>query len=591
MLDFYTSFYYALFVFYGGVYTTMATIQARKSRGRKYWYIVESRRINGKPRPIMLAYLGKVDDLLKRLNGLTEEIKLKSYSHGAVAALLQVANELDICKTINKYVNSKRSYTTKKPIRNNLTVGASLLLAAIGRACRPTSKASWADWAKTTSLSYLLRISLNKIDSQHFWDLMDALPVESVEKIEEEIIQKIFQKYNLKTDTLFYDTTNFFTYIHTTNNRCNIAKRGRNKQKRSDLRQVGLALVVSKRDKLPLFHLTYEGNRHDSKIFSRIVKKVKVRLEKLGLSLEQHTLIFDRGNNSKANFALLTKNDMHYVGALVPYQHKQIVNESMRYLSKNNKESSYRTQQTIWGEKRTVVAFISDALKASQLSWIYNSIDKIETSLRQLQQGIAKRKRDIKSIEARVSEIIKKYESYINYHIDKQPNGKHQLNFSINKTMLEQTENERGFRILITNRHDWSSEEIIQSYHGQSQIERSFRDLKNPYNLAVRPQYHWTDQKIKVHFFICVLGYLLTALLKLKIKEAANYDYESGALIHELNSIRLATLLEDTKTQGKMKAHYKLEEMSKTEQDLVAALSLEYYHRKRPKISGFSVYN
>jgi len=233
----------------------MATIQARKSRGRKYWYIVESRRVNGKPRPITLAYLGKADDLLKRLNGLTESIKLKSYSHGAVAALLQAAGEIDLCKTINKHVGSKRSYTTKKPIRNNLTVGATLLLAAIGRACQPTSKDGWAEWAKTTSLPYLLRISLNKIDSQHFWDSMDAVPEEAIEKTEEEITQIVFQKYKVKTDTLFYDTTNFFTYIHTTNDKCDIAKRGRNKQKRADLRQVGLALVVSEKEKLPLFHL------------------------------------------------------------------------------------------------------------------------------------------------------------------------------------------------------------------------------------------------------------------------------------------------------------------------------------------------
>ena len=79
----------------------MATIQAKTSRGHKYWYIVESRRINGKPRPIVLAYLGKPADLLKRLQGLTENIKVKSYSHGAIAALLQVAQKLDIPLSIS----------------------------------------------------------------------------------------------------------------------------------------------------------------------------------------------------------------------------------------------------------------------------------------------------------------------------------------------------------------------------------------------------------------------------------------------------------------------------------------------------------
>ena len=45
----------------------MASIQSKMSRGNKYWYIVESRRVEGKPRPIVLAYLGKADGLLKRL--------------------------------------------------------------------------------------------------------------------------------------------------------------------------------------------------------------------------------------------------------------------------------------------------------------------------------------------------------------------------------------------------------------------------------------------------------------------------------------------------------------------------------------------
>ena len=67
----------------------MATIQAKTSRGHKYWYIVESRRVNGKPRPVVLAYLGKPMDLLRRLQGQAGPLTVKSCSHGAVAALLR----------------------------------------------------------------------------------------------------------------------------------------------------------------------------------------------------------------------------------------------------------------------------------------------------------------------------------------------------------------------------------------------------------------------------------------------------------------------------------------------------------------------
>ncbi|ODS30407.1 MAG: hypothetical protein SCARUB_04480 [Candidatus Scalindua rubra] len=73
-------------------------------------------------------------------------------------------------------------YMSKKP-RNDLTSGITLLLGAIGRVCMPTSKRAWWNWAKTTTCEYLLRRSLSKIDSQHFWDLMDALPVEAIGQI------------------------------------------------------------------------------------------------------------------------------------------------------------------------------------------------------------------------------------------------------------------------------------------------------------------------------------------------------------------------------------------------------------------------
>ena len=187
----------------------MATIQAKTSRGQKYWYIVESRRVNGKPRPIVLAYLGKADKLLKRLQAIDGQIKLKSYSHGAIAALLNVAEQLEIPSIINQYVKSPRSYLPTKPKRNHLTVGITLLLGAMERVCVPTSKRGWWNWAKTTSCEYLLRCALSRIDSQHFWDLMDALPVEAIPKIEAELLQKVQTHYPLEHDTLLFDTTNF----------------------------------------------------------------------------------------------------------------------------------------------------------------------------------------------------------------------------------------------------------------------------------------------------------------------------------------------------------------------------------------------
>ncbi len=578
----------------------MATIQSKNSRGYKYWYIVESRRVNGKPRPIVLAYLGKAADLLKRLQGLTEKLRLKSYSHGAAAALLNVANALDVPSVINKHIRSPRPYRAEKPVRNNLTAGITLLLGAVGRVCMPTSKRGWWNWAKTTTVEYLLRHSLSKIDSQHFWDLMDALPEESIAEIEREFVEKTLKTYNLQSDTLFFDTTNFFTYIDTTNLRCTIARRGKNKQKRYDLRQVGLAMVVTRNDMIPLFHHTYQGNLADARVFSTVIETIKDRMNGLGFDSNKHTIVFDRGNNSRDNMATVERLSLHYVGALTPFHHKQLVEDAVcnfkEYDVDGSKMQVYRDKRIIWGQERTVVVFISEKLKAGQLRGMYQSLEKAEQQLKLLQQHLGNPKgkmRDKAGLEDTIRSVVKGQftKDIIDWSLQEVSEGKFQLNFSINQKKLEEIEGELGFRILMTDRHDWDTVDIIKAYYGQSKIEHAFRNLKNPYHLALKPQFHWTDQKIRVHFFICVLGYLLASIVWHQAKAYAQFSGTLDTLLDTLNNIRLSAMLEETKSRGRVKATYQLEEMSDEESLFMNALGIMDFHKHRLKLQGLSVYN
>ena len=86
----------------------MATIQKKPCRGRCYWQIVESRRINGKPRPIVLMHLGTAEGLLRRLR---EEggkpLKAKAVQFGAIAALWNLARELNIVSLIDEVVGKR----------------------------------------------------------------------------------------------------------------------------------------------------------------------------------------------------------------------------------------------------------------------------------------------------------------------------------------------------------------------------------------------------------------------------------------------------------------------------------------------------
>lgn len=579
----------------------MATIQSKMSRGHKYWYIVESRRVNGKPRPIVLEYLGKAENLLIRLRqGLGETLKIKSHSHGAVAALLIVARQLDVVAVINRYVQSQRSYWPDKPLRNNLTVGITLLLAAIGRICMPTSKRGWWTWAQTASLEYLLRVSFSKLDSQHFWDLMDCLPEDAIEKIELELLRNLQPHYDLGADTLFYDTTNFYTFVDTENTRCDIAQRARNKQKRNDLRQVGLALVVTRRDFIPLFHHTYKGNMSDSTVFRQVIGRIKRRMQDLNMDLEKHTLVFDRGCNSKQNLALVARLKLHYVGALTPSQHIDLIQDAETNFMPTNVGdktlSLYRDKRVIWGEERTVLIFISEKLKDGQLRGIYQVLKRKKLVLGKIQRSLANpraKKRTREQLVATIDALLQGQfmKDLLTYELAELSDGHFSMTYRTNQKKLDQLEDKLGFRIIMTDRHEWSSEAIVAALHGQSTVEQAFKNIKNPYHLAVTPEFHWTDQKIRVHYFSCVLGYLLASLIWREARIKADFTGTLDTLLDTLNNIRLTTLLEMSGKRGTPKATRQIEEMTDDQRRLVDSLNLADLHKTQIKIEGVSVYS
>ena len=576
----------------------MASIQYKVHNGRKYWCIVESMRINGKPRAKIVEYLGTAEALLARLQNKETRTKIKSFSHGAVVALLTLAKKLDVVSIINKHTSSQREYWSQQPLRNHLTAGITLLLASIGRVCEPISKRGWQNWAKMTSCEHLLRISTTQIDSQHFWDLMDCIPEDAIEKIELEILQNVLEFYPLNEGTLLYDTTNFYTFINTTNERCNIAQRGKNKQKRNDLRQVGLALAVTQEHYIPLIHRTYKGNISDCKVFGQIIASIKERMIKLKVDVNQHTIVFDRGCNSKDNLKKVKRLKLHYVGALTPYQHKDLIDAADgKFCTVKVDDTSleiYREKRDIWGEERTVLVFVSERLQDGQLRGVYQSLENKKKRLRQIQRALAN-PRAKKRTKEQLEQLLKKVlhgqfmEGLIIYELTDMQEGRWSLSYRTCQKKINELEDRLGFRIVMTNRHDWESEKIVKSYYGQSTVEHAFKNIKNPYHLAVTPGFHWTDHKIKIHYFTCVLGYLLSSLIWHDARKTG-FRGTLDNLLDSLNNIRLIQAIELSGKQGKPKVIYQLEEMSKEEEMLIEALNLSKTHLKPLKIEGVGVY-
>lgn len=573
----------------------MATIQKRVSRGRTYWSIVESRRVNGKPRPVIIEYLGTTESLLRRLQEGTKK-KVRSYSHGGVWIILKIAEELQIVPIINRHIKNKQ-------IRDGFTVGGSVLLAALGRICQPTSKRGWYEgWARHTSLSYLLGMTVKKLDSQHFWNQMDAIDTKEIPLIEEEIIKVLIEKQQISLDTLLCDTSNFFTYIDSGNKQCSVAQRGYNKQKRMDLKQFGLFLLVSRQDQIPLFHKVYQGNLSDRTVFKEQFRQIINRFKAISGSLEDITLVFDQGNNSKKVLQEVNST-VSFVGSVSPYHQRPIIEEANRSMGKikikGRSVDCYRMRTNIWQMDLTVVVYISEKLRQGQIRGVEQSIKKLFERLKCIQEKVKVpsergKKRDLGELEKRITALIASSvpEGLVGWRIEDVKRDAFELDFWIDQERFEYLkEHWFGRRILITNRHKWNTEEIILAYWGQHKVEYVFKNLKNPFHLTVRPQYHWTDQKIEVHGFICVLAFLLGMVVYKRAKEQARFQGSVHTLLEKLSSIRLATLIEGTseKSKGKYKTTQRLEEM---DEDLLAlANTLGISHAIEKPSIPFSVYN
>jgi len=543
----------------------MATIQKKPCRGHAYWQIVESRRINGKPRPVVLMHLGTAEGLLRRLQQAGgKPLKAKVLQFGAIAALWNIAAELRVVRLIDQHVGKRDQ---------GLSCGQYMLLAALNRCVAPCSKAALYDWYRHSVLQRLLPASQQALSSQRFWDHMSYLAPETIAAIEEGIAAELLRRFDIDLRTLVFDATNFDTFIDT-QTRGELAQRGHAKSKRADLRIVGLALLVSTDFAIPLLSHLYAGNQNDCAMFGSVTEALVDRFRHFRQQCEHVTLVFDGGNTSGANMQELDASPYHFITSLSLTHHPELLEIPLRRFerfceSRLEGVRAYRTTKEIWGRRRSVVVTRSETLLRGQLAGIAVALRKkraalcdLRAKLRRSQQPGARGKGYSRSsLEKRLSEITSgQYVSEIlKTEILAPANGHLDVRFWTDPSALaELTRTRLGKRILCTDNDEWSTQDIIFGSRAQFHVENAFRQMKNPHWVSFSPAFHWTDQKLRVHAFYCVLALTLSALLQRKAAKAGlNISVE--ALFEQLSAItEIITLCAPhaPSSPGRLRAQY-----------------------------------
>jgi transposase len=412
----------------------------------------------------------------------------------------------------------------------------------------------------------------------------------------------MIERFELDLSSVALDMTNFATYIDTANEKAPIAQRGKAKQKRADLRLVGLGLVVTRAGGIPLAWHAYPGNRPDVTQFTTLIDHLAARLAHLAnisaataddggdghTAAPSMTVVFDAGQNSEANFAHLASSGLHYVGSVPPSDCPDLLAlpasrrrpvDAQRYPGL----SAIDTRRVVYGATRRVVLTHSQSLHEDQArSFTGTTLAKAGHALDELAATLArgKTRRERPAVEAEIAAITR--DRWLQRVIDWQLTGdtpaEHRLTWAVNNQKRRALENEVfGKRILITDHDDWAVTDIVAGYRSQSEIEFGFRQLKNPHQVSFSPMFHWTENNIAVHTFTCVLALQLAHLMRLRAHRAG-HDLSVRALLDTLAGIGETVLLYPS-TGGRPKARRMTTEMTTDQQTLYDLYDL---HRWAP---------
>jgi hypothetical protein len=136
-----------------------------------------------------------------------------------------------------------------------------------------------------------------------------------------------------------------------------------------------------------------------------------------------------------------------------------------------------------------------------------------------------------------------------------------------------------GKRILVTDHDDWTVADIVAGYRSQSEVEAGFRQLKDPHVIGFSPMFHWTDSKIRVHVFYCVLALAVAHLMRRQAQHAG-IDLSVRELLATLAGIQETVLIYPSEG-GRPRAKRLLTDPDPTQRQLHALFNLDRYAPRR----------
>ncbi len=536
----------------------MAHLHKKVKKDHTYYYIRESQRIKGRPTIVNQVYLGTADKVQSLLDfpagSLPEGFSPKEY--GSVFLINELDQAIDLAAMIDELL------PPGKKIRGP-SLGEIIFYAAMNRAIAPTSKRKLAVWYEQTDIQRIRPVRLVSLSSQNFWNHWDRIRTPELEKIKNRFFKKILSLTDpADNEHLLLEASLLFP--STGNGNGNRGLAGTARVAKPARRGVKVALVTNQRG-IPIYYQAYEEDEPVSKYFDRILATLLSKVTALGGSYRDLTILLGIGINSAPLREKIAGNEqVHYLAALPPdaapallaiplsayavwpCRHNQRLQAqgeghySIRYAGHSQSEAGQQVilfDPAIFKKARRELRDKIQKLRQDLIVW--------QRELRQLpvdqfavemQSRFANRCRDM-GLTDEIMDLACHRE-----------NGKTFVRPRLNRHYCAGLLKRMGKFVIQTDRQDWSPEEFCDLAVERGLLGDSPNRSQTIFQSALTPQYHWTDSKIPIHIFVCMVALTYLCFLNSRLA-AAGLLVNAKEAMEEMRALKTAIFLlsEDTK--------------------------------------------
>ena len=419
---------------------------------------------------------------------------------------------------------------------------------AVARLCQPSSELAIAEsWYEKTALEDILGIPVEKVNDDRLYRSLDRL-LPHKDEICKHLQDRYSEWFGSKFDFLFYDITS--TYFEGQCPHNDQAKRGYNRDNRSDCKQVCIGLVVNT-EGLPVGYEVFDGNRRDVTTLEDMVLLME---DKYGKA--KRVWVLDRGFVSEENLDFLRERGAQY-----------IVGTPRAVLKNFSKELDERDWASVqpgvevkivkhpdYGEEKFILCR-SEGRKAKERAMLERQVSRLEEKLLKIKAAItAGRLTDEVQTAKRIGRWSGRYpkaERLIDAELVKDAAGR-LVDLKIERRMerADWAEKTHGCYLLRTNLTEEDPKTLWKAYMQLVLAEKAFQLSKS--DLGMRPVFHQEEHRVQAHIFVCFLALAMYKSLELW-SAASGLGSSPAKLLEEFREIRSMDIVMPVKDRNSVR--------------------------------------